>query len=93
MAILPILIAPDPRLKGKAEPLQIFEPLGDSENDRRESYMKALALYRGKSFAEASEIWDRLGDGPSKIMAERARVFLKNPPPDKWDGIWVMTTK
>ena len=80
-------------VKGKAEPLQIFEPLGDSENDRRESYMKALALYRGKSFAEASEIWDRLGDGPSKIMAERARVFLKNPPPDKWDGIWVMTTK
>ena len=80
-------------VKGKAEPLHIYEPLGESETARREDYGQALARYREQSFEEAAAIWDRLDDGPSGIMADRARSFLKFPPPETWVGVWVMTTK
>ena len=80
-------------VKGKSEPLHIFEPVPDGGDSEHEDYIKALALYRGQAFSDAAEIWDRLGDGPSKIMAARARAFLNAPPPEDWDGVWVMTTK
>lgn len=80
-------------VKGKSEPLQIFEPLNASNIALREPYEKALALYRAQKFNDAIEIWDSLDDGPSRVMAERARMFLQSPPPQPWDGGWVMTSK
>ncbi|MGL4370316.1 MAG: tetratricopeptide repeat protein [Spirochaetota bacterium] len=32
-------------------------------------------------------------DGPSTLYKERAETFKKTPPPDDWDGVFVMTTK
>jgi adenylate cyclase len=80
-------------VKGKSEPLRIFEPLGESEVNAQQSYEEALALYRAQKFDDAIAIWHRLNDGPSTIMAERARAFLQSPPPQPWDGVWRMTTK
>jgi class 3 adenylate cyclase len=31
--------------------------------------------------------------GPPAKMAERAREFAAHPPPDPWDGVWVLTSK
>ena len=31
--------------------------------------------------------------GPAAKMAERAREFAAHPPPDPWDGVWVLTSK
>ncbi|GAB1483908.1 tetratricopeptide repeat protein [Treponema sp.] len=32
-------------------------------------------------------------DGPSKVYYLRCKHYLENPPPEDWDGVFVMTTK
>ena len=32
-------------------------------------------------------------DGPSKVYYARCRHYLENPPPEDWDGVFVMKTK
>jgi tetratricopeptide (TPR) repeat protein len=32
-------------------------------------------------------------DGPSKVYLERCEVYVETPPPEDWDGVFVMTTK
>ena len=61
-------------------------------------YNKGLELYRSKNFTEAKDYFKKSldivpGDGPSQIYIERCDVFIKNPPPPDWDGVFVMTTK
>ncbi len=61
-------------------------------------YGQALELYRGRKFAEARQAFQKClelvpGDGPSQIYVERCDVFIQNPPPADWDGVFVMTTK
>ena len=80
-------------VKGKAEPLTIFEPVTGASLDAMEDYAKALNLYRNQSFMEAEAIWEKIVDPPSTVMADRARHLQKAPPEEAWDGVWVMTTK
>ncbi len=80
-------------VKGKSEPLRIFEPLEVSHGDIQQRYAAALALYRAREFKDAISIWETISDGPSRIMADRARAVLQSPPPADWDGVWRMTTK
>lgn len=44
-----------------------------------------------KKFAEALRVCP--DDGPSKVYYARCRHYVQNPPPDDWDGVFVMTTK
>ena len=32
-------------------------------------------------------------DGPSKVYFARCKHYIDSPPPDDWDGVFVMTTK
>jgi hypothetical protein len=32
-------------------------------------------------------------DGPSKVYYQRCQHYIENPPPDDWDGVFVMKTK
>lgn len=32
-------------------------------------------------------------DGPSKVYLERCQDYIQNPPPEDWDGVYVMKTK
>jgi hypothetical protein len=32
-------------------------------------------------------------DGPSKVYLARCKHYIQRPPPDDWDGVFVMTTK
>ncbi|MCA1949099.1 tetratricopeptide repeat protein [Gracilinema caldarium] len=32
-------------------------------------------------------------DGPSKVYYLRCKHYIENPPPEDWDGVFVMTTK
>ncbi len=32
-------------------------------------------------------------DGPSKVYYVRCKHYIDNPPPEDWDGVFVMTTK
>jgi adenylate cyclase len=75
-------------VKGIAETLPIFEPLDRISPDMASSYARALVKYRSRDFAAAISIWQELEDGPSQVMAKRAREYLENPPPDTWAGVW-----
>lgn len=32
-------------------------------------------------------------DGPSKIYSLRCKHYIENPPPEDWDGVFIMQTK
>ena len=44
-----------------------------------------------EQFAEALQIDPN--DGPSKVYLARCKLYMDNPPPEDWDGVFVMTTK
>jgi adenylate cyclase len=95
------------RVKGREEAMTIFEPLGATATiapatlRRRDAYESALADYRARRFTEASKKWsamtamglDAEADGPASTMAARAQDFAAHPPPQDWDGVWVLTGK
>lgn len=62
------------------------------------TYNEALALYKQRKWKEAKEIFKKAlkivpEDGPSKLYLERCNEYLKRPPEDDWDGVFVMKTK
>jgi class 3 adenylate cyclase len=94
------------RLKGKREPIPVFELLaaspdvGDRERGYVVAYGEALAAYRAGRFVEAAALWralrhphQRAGEAaPPAVMAERAQEFAAHPP-THWDGVWVKVSK
>lgn len=32
-------------------------------------------------------------DGPSKVYEKRCAIYIETPPPEDWDGVFVMLTK
>ncbi len=44
-----------------------------------------------RAFAEALKIDPE--DGPSKIYYVRCKHYIENPPPEDWDGVFIMKTK
>jgi len=54
--------------------------------------------YKLMQFAEALECFAKAleidpEDGPSRVYYDRCRHYIDNPPPEDWDGVFVMTTK
>ena len=50
------------------------------------NFEKALACFEDALKRDAE-------DGPSKVYVERCRDLMENPPPQDWDGVYVMKTK
>ena len=42
-------------------------------------------------FADALEVVPT--DQPSRIFIDRCRYYSDNPPPDHWNGVWIMEDK
>ena len=91
-------------VKGRAESLQVYELVGragDVTPARRDvlaRYAQGVALYRGRRWAEAVELFEALAaaapdDGPVLLYRRRARELLAEPPASDWDGVWVAKTK
>ncbi len=54
--------------------------------------------YKLMEFAKAADFFRKVleidpEDGPSKVYLERCELYVTNPPPEDWDGVFVMTTK
>lgn len=95
------------RVKGKTEPVTLFELLAElpapaALEERARRYAEALALYRAGRFAEAAEAFeavDRLarragrGDPPAVLLADRCRRLLMEPPPPGWEPVETLTSK
>ncbi len=63
-----------------------------------ENYNKGLELYRNKQFKESIACFENAlelvpDDGPSAMYIERCKEYIKNPPPENWDGVFIMKTK
>ncbi len=91
------------RVKGKYEPVRIFELLALAE-DREpwsrllEHFNAGLAAYRQRRWDEAvahlsAVLEERPGDGPAALYLARCRTLADSPPPVDWDGVTVMESK
>ncbi len=90
---------------GKNKPLKVYELFGLVSDkvvpevfDLIEKFSEALALYRQRNWKKAIEKFkDVLKIKPedyiSKLYIERSQAFLQTPPPEDWDGVFVMQTK
>ncbi|MBM4167824.1 MAG: CHASE2 domain-containing protein [Ignavibacteria bacterium] len=93
------------QVKGKTEPVKVFELLGLSdlqmnENQKQslELYQEGLKLYRERKFEEAAAYMEQaMKFDPecraAQIYIERSQLYRITPPPSEWNGVFVMTTK
>jgi|YNPMSStandDraft_2_1061718.scaffolds.fasta_scaffold00006_64 tetratricopeptide (TPR) repeat protein len=70
------------------------------ENKKKfvELYNQAIEKYFEKQFNEAAELFKKVleinpDDYVSEIHLARCLEYIKNPPPDDWDGVFKLTTK
>lgn len=86
------------RVVGKNEPVTVFEPLRPSEEERRRRELQlfgaALQRFYQGSFQEARVRFAELAgaDPPAARYAAKCEL-LEQEPPEKWEGVWIMTEK
>ena len=83
------------RVKGKHEPVAIFEPLGPSEELAEdvqrdlEDYVNALAAYRRQDFEFGMSLFKKLRERSDALLyniyLDRIERFRREPPPSGWD--------
>jgi adenylate cyclase len=93
------------RVKGKAQPVSMYEILDYHDEhsfknlkDVIDVYHEGIALYRETKWNECIARLQKAlslnpNDNVTRICIERCEYFLKNPPPQDWDGVWTMTEK
>ena len=90
-------------VKGKSEPVRIFEILqtkamaSDKLYDIKDLFEKGLNFYRKQDWDKALQMFhscnEKYQDMPSVVFIDRISHFKTNPPPKKWDGVFVMNVK
>jgi hypothetical protein len=63
-----------------------------------ELFAEGRKQYKLMNFSEAGELFAQAlkidsEDGPSKVYYARCRHYVGNPPPEDWDGVFVMQSK
>ena len=86
------------RVKGKTEPVAIFEPLGPTseisaqQRQQLAAYAAALATYRAANWELAASAFEALthqtDDLLYNVYLERIENFRRSPPPQGWDGVF-----
>ncbi len=93
------------RVKGRIQPVKIFELVSKKDNLLPSKKQESLSLYNNgllsyqdqnwveaiKYFNKALDAWS--DDGPAKIMIKRCEAYQKNPPPETWDCVFEHLTK
>jgi adenylate cyclase len=92
------------RVKGKKEPVAIFELVGeiaqatDRDRQRAERSAEGLAAYRARDFAAAEAVFAALveqdvEDHAAALLLVRCRRLQAEPPGPEWDGVDTLTEK
>ena len=92
------------RVKGKDEPIAIFEPMGFEGHVSKER-LEELKLWNRALRAYRVQDWDQTdmqllnlqslapGSHLYEVYAERVAHYRKDPPDPDWDGVWKFETK
>jgi len=61
-------------------------------------FAEGRKLYKLVEFEQARDCFSKAleldpNDGPSKVYYARCAHYMENPPPEDWDGVFVMKTK
>jgi class 3 adenylate cyclase len=85
------------RVRGKSKIITSYEVLHNNhpfmlDNNALLNYHKAFDFYQNRKFKEAYDLLVTIEkahpkDRPTKILAERCKNFIKNPPGPDWDKI------
>jgi adenylate cyclase len=93
------------RVKGRNKPVIVYElvgyrdqPMPDLKQHIIEHYHQGRDHYLNRRFAQAMAEFGMVleldkSDKSSSLHLERCQHWLQAPPPDDWDGSWVMTSK
>ena len=92
------------KVKGKAEPVEIFEPLGKTtevsteELDELRLYNEALKNYLNQEWRMAINRFQNLQKlfvdrDLYNLYIDRSKHFQEDPPGKDWDGVFTFTTK
>jgi len=91
------------RVKGKETPVTIYELLGygafyQHAQPLIRAFSEGLQAYKQRAWDAALAAFQealRLDpeDRPSKLYIERCRTYQQNPPPEDWNGVFVMKNK
>lgn len=90
-------------VKGKAQPVRIYEILQERETASpkltqiAQAFAGGLTAYRKRDWTTALAAFRGLvseyKDGPAQVFVDRVLHFTKNPPPADWDGVFRMDVK
>ncbi len=91
------------RVRGKAQPVEIFELMGlrEAAGDAMQlarSFDEARETYKRREWREAARLFGGIlerwpNDGPARVFRERALAYLAEAPAADWDGVHVMKHK
>jgi adenylate cyclase len=93
------------RVIGKTKPIKVYELVGLKEKGIPAARQQVLDIFARGFESYLSRDWqvahkyfqqglaiDR-NDNPSKTYLKRCEQFIKEPPPEAWDGVFIMQTK
>ncbi|MDD3146664.1 MAG: adenylate/guanylate cyclase domain-containing protein, partial [Candidatus Riflebacteria bacterium] len=91
-------------VKGKKEPVKVFELVCEKGNEPAgwfelsEMYDRAIQLHLERKWDEAIATFEELlkrwpDDGPSHTYIARCKEYKETPPPEGWDGRYILTHK
>jgi adenylate cyclase len=92
-------------VKGKTEPIAVYEVLDYHNDDSFPELVECVGHYNDGLSEYRKRRWDRAvksfrealrlnpKDKLAEIYVERSALYLQAPPPDDWDGTFVMKTK
>jgi len=91
------------KVVGKAKPIDVYElvcrksEVLPEQLEMLEKYNVALNEYRSrnwdKAFSLFRDIVKKYDDPPSKTYYDRCLKYKRTPPPEDWDGVFVLTSK
>ncbi|MCX7984068.1 MAG: CHASE2 domain-containing protein [Bacteroidetes bacterium] len=93
------------QVKGKTEPVKVYELLGitpmemtEQQQQSLELYHEGLKLYRQRQWDEAIAYMEQAlaldkTCFVAQLYIERAQLYKLTPPPPEWNGVFVMTMK
>jgi adenylate cyclase len=93
------------QVKGKYQPTLAYESLDHYDENRYprlssmiSAYEAGLDCYQRRDWRNAIEHFSRSlevlpTDQPSQIFIDRCRFYAENPPPENWNGVWIMEEK